>query len=159
MTNLNVVVLEGRLVRDAQDGYRMSNDGQTPYGEFTIAVNESRKTGDQWEDKASFIDCKGFGRRYDSAVRNMTKGAMVRVVGRLKQDSWTNSKGEKRSKLYVSVDEYHFDMYGGQKFERPGDRIPADFNKNSGVFGDARDNPPIPPEALLGAPSNEEIPF
>lgn len=55
MTNLNNVVLEGRLVRDASEGYKTSKSGE-------------------YKTEASFIDCKGFGSRYNYAVPKMTKG-------------------------------------------------------------------------------------
>ncbi len=83
MTNLNNVVLEGRFVRDASEGYKVSKSGDSCYGEFTIAVNRSSKDKNgEWKDEASYIDCKGFGKRYDYAVPKMTKGTMVRVIGK-----------------------------------------------------------------------------
>lgn len=42
MNNLNVVVIEGRLTRDASEGYKKGKN-DVPYGDFSIAVNESRK--------------------------------------------------------------------------------------------------------------------
>lgn len=118
MNNLNNVVIEGRLVRDASEGYRTGKNG-TPYGEFTIAVNESRKVGDEWKEETSFIDCHGFGKGYDYAVPRMTKGSVVRIVGKLKQERW-ETDGQKRSKLTVECERYFTQAPGGgQQEEAP----------------------------------------
>lgn len=106
MTNLNNVVIEGRLVHDAKDGYKQGANG-TAYGSFTIAVNRSEKGQDgQWKDEASFIDCKGFGKGYDYAVPRMGKGSMVRLVGSLRQEKWQNKEGKNMSKIVVVVDKF-----------------------------------------------------
>ncbi len=83
MTNLNSVVLEGRLVKDASTGCKVVNGGEKVFGEFTIAVNRSSKDKNgEWKDEVSYIDCKGFGQRYNYAVPKMTKGTLVRLVGK-----------------------------------------------------------------------------
>lgn len=107
--NINVIVLEGRLARDASEGYKKSADGQTAYGSFTIAVNRSKKVDGQWVEQASFVDCKGFGKQYDYAVPRMTKGSMVRVVGHLEQDKWTGKDGQQKSKIVVVVEQFSTD--------------------------------------------------
>lgn len=110
MTNLNNVVLEGRLVRDAADGYRKSKSGDSCYGSFTIAVNRSSKDASgEWKDETSYIDCKGFGKRYDYAVPKMTKGTLVRVVGKLQQERWQSDDGQNKQRIVVVVDEYYVD--------------------------------------------------
>ena len=55
MNDLNHVVLIGRLTQDAelkytQNGYAISS--------FSIAVNRSRKNGDQWVEEANFFEEK-----------------------------------------------------------------------------------------------------
>lgn len=105
MTNLNNVVLEGRLVRDASEGMRTSADGQTQYGTFTLAVSKSKKDGDGWKDQTSFIDVKGFGGVYSRALPRLLKGTVARVVGSLEQEKWTSKEGESRSKLVVAANQ------------------------------------------------------
>lgn len=107
MTNLNQVVVEGRLVHDASQGYKQSASG-TAYGSFTIAVDRSEKGSDgQWKNETSFIDCKGFGKGYDFAVPRMTKGSVVRIVGSLKQEKWQNKEGKNMSKIVVVCDKFY----------------------------------------------------
>lgn len=106
MTNLNEVIIEGRLVRDASEGYKQSANG-TAYGQFTIAVSSSEKKDGEWKDQVSYIDCKGFGKRYDYAVPRMTKGSTVRIVGSIRQERWTSQEGKNCSRILVEVKEFY----------------------------------------------------
>lgn len=59
MTDINSVILVGRLVKDAEvktfdSGFAVIN--------FTIATNRSYKKNEEWIDEASFIDCKYFSK-------------------------------------------------------------------------------------------------
>lgn len=120
MTNLNSVILQGRLTKDAADDMKQSANG-TAYGTFTLVVDKSVKKGDEWENQSSFIKCKGFGKSYESAVKHMTKGSICVVEGYLEQQSWEKD-GQKRSEIVVIVDKF-FPTYkkndegksGGQK--------------------------------------------
>ena len=120
MTNLNSVILQGRLTKDAADDMKQSANG-TAYGTFTLVVDKSVKKGDEWENQSSFIKCKGFGKSYENAVKHMTKGSICVVEGNLEQQSWEKD-GQKRSEIVVIVDKF-FPTYkkndegksGGQK--------------------------------------------
>ena len=127
MTNLNSVILQGRLTKDAADDMKQSANG-TAFGTFTLVVDKSVKKGDEWENQSSFIKCKGFGKSYESAVKHMTKGSICVVEGYLEQQSWEKD-GQKRSEIVVIVDKF-FPTYkkndegksGGQK------KVPAPQN-------------------------------
>ena len=105
MTNLNSVVIQGNLTKDASEGMRQGNSG-TAFGSFTIAVNRSYKNGDEWADKTSFIKVKGFGKSYENAVKHMTKGSSVIIEGSLEQETWEKD-GQKRSELVVIADRFY----------------------------------------------------
>ena len=49
MTDINRVILVGRLVKDAELKFTSAS---TPVTRFSVAVNRSRKNGDQWEEVA-----------------------------------------------------------------------------------------------------------
>ena len=106
MTNLNSVVVQGNLTKDASDGMRTSESSGVAFGSFTIAVNKSVKNGDNWEDKTSFIKVKGFGKGYENAVKHMTKGSSVIIEGTLEQEVWEKD-GQKRSELVVIADRFY----------------------------------------------------
>lgn len=102
MNNLNRVVIEGNLVRDVDVKYGAASG--TAFGSFTIAVNGSKKENGEWVESASFVDCKAFGKRFESCAPHMKKGTKVTVDGRISTDSWTGKDGQKKSKLVVECD-------------------------------------------------------
>ena len=102
MTNLNSVIMQGNLTKDASEGMRRgAND--TAFGSFTIAVSKSVKNGDEWQDKTSFFRVKGFGRNYENSVKWMTKGSSVIVEGTLEQEVWEKD-GQKHSENIIVAD-------------------------------------------------------
>lgn len=103
MTNLNHVVLQGNLTKDALDDMKMSKSGSVAYGTFTLAVNRSVKEGDEWKNKTSFFKIKGFGKVYENACKHLTKGSSAIVEGTLDQESWEKD-GQKRSEIVVIAD-------------------------------------------------------
>lgn len=97
MTDLNRVILIGRLVRDAEEP---QNNGPV---RLSIAVNRSVKHGDTYEDEASFIDIEYWHR---SLVPYLMKGKQIAVQGELRQERWTDREtGAARSKLVVVVND------------------------------------------------------
>ena len=103
--NFNRVILAGNLTRDIE--LRETPQG-TPVTDASIAVNERRKQGDDWVDETSFVDLTLWGRTAENAAEYLSKGSSVLVEGKLKQDSWQNESGEKRTKLKVVVDRLQF---------------------------------------------------
>ena len=97
MNDLNHVVLIGRLTQDAelkytQNGYAISS--------FSIAVNRSRKNGDQWVEEANFFEVSLFGKAAENLKPYLVKGKQVAIDGELRQDRW-ESEGQKRSKVVI----------------------------------------------------------
>ena len=112
MTDINTVVLVGRLTRDAELKY---TKGGTAVLSFSIAVNKSKKEGDQWKDEGHFFDCSMFGKRAESLNQYLTKGMQIAISGSLEQQRWESKDGP-RSKVSVVVDE--LSMLGGKKGEK-----------------------------------------
>lgn len=139
MTNLNCVVVQGNLTRDASEGMRRgAND--TAFGSFTIAVNKSVKDGDSWKDKPSYIRVKGFGRNYENSIKWMTKGSSVIVEGSLEQEVWEKD-GNKHSEIIVIAD-----------------RIYPTYKKGEGSGnGNSQNSAPVPQQNDLGF--KEDFPF
>ena len=99
MRDVNIVVLVGRLTRDAELKY--TNSGM-PICRFSVAVNRSRKQGDQWVDEASFFDIDYWGKGGEAVNQYLTKGKQVAVEGELRQDRW-EQEGQSRSKVIVNA--------------------------------------------------------
>lgn len=99
MRDINVVVLVGRLVRDSELKYTKSG---MPVARFSIAVNRSRKQGDEWVDEVSFFDVDFWGKGGEAVNRYLVKGQQVGVEGELRQDRWEQD-GAQRSKVVVNA--------------------------------------------------------
>lgn len=97
MKDINSVVLLGNLTRDADVRYSSSG---CAIAKFCIAVNRSKKQGDQWIDEANFFDCTLFGKQAESLKPYLVKGKRVAVHGELKQDRWEKD-GVKNSKVGI----------------------------------------------------------
>jgi single-strand DNA-binding protein len=107
MADLNHVVLIGRLTRDAELKY--TANGQAVC-KFSIAVNRSRKNGDQWEDEANFFDIVVWGKQGEAINQYLVKGKMVGVDGALRQDRWQQD-GQNRSNVEIVAN--YLQLLGG----------------------------------------------
>jgi len=105
MNNLNSVLLEGNLVRDAQ--IRTTSKG-TKVCTLTLASNRFYKGEDDIEKEVSFFDVSCWGRLAESVFAKGKKGSGVRVVGRLKQSRWVDTDGKNRSKVYIEAEHVEF---------------------------------------------------
>lgn len=102
MTDLNHVVLIGRLTRDLGTDERSFGyvaNGQAR-ANVSIAVNRSRKSGDQWIDEANYFDITIWGKQAEALKPYLTKGKLIAVDGYLKQDRWEKD-GVKQSRVSI----------------------------------------------------------
>jgi single-strand DNA-binding protein len=96
-TDINVVVLVGRLTRDCE----MKSTAQgTSVCRFSVAVNRRKRTGDKWEDEVSYIDVVLWGKSAETLSSYLTKGRQVSIQGELRQNRWEQN-GQKYSKIEV----------------------------------------------------------
>ena len=103
MSNINKVIISGRLTRDPE---LRQTAGGTAVLSFGMAVNDRRRNAQsgQWEDYTNFVDCTVFGARAEALSRILSKGALVCAEGRLRWSQWEKD-GQRRSKLEVVVEE------------------------------------------------------
>ena len=104
MTNINSVVLVGRITKDVgSDERSFSYVGNgTAKAVVNIAVNRGVKKGDKWEDETSFFDVVIWGKLAENLKPRLTKGTQITVSGYLKQDRWEKD-GQKQSKIYINA--------------------------------------------------------
>ncbi len=105
-TDLNHVVLVGRLTagvdenrRNGQPRFAYISSGQAK-ADLSIAVNRSRKSGDQWIEEANFFDVTLWGKTAESLKPYLTKGKQIAIDGYLKQDRWEKD-GQSFSKVTI----------------------------------------------------------
>jgi len=113
MTDTNIVVLVGRLTRDALLKYT-EGSGQA-VSKFSIAVNRRKKSSseDGWEDEANFFDIVVCGKQAEAIHPHLNKSKWVSVTGELRQDRWVQD-GQNRSKVEVVAHSIQL-LGGGQK--------------------------------------------
>ena len=97
MTDVNSVVLVGRLVRDAEYAYTA---GGTANARFALAVSRSKKVDGEWKDEVSFIDIVYYGKSAESMRERLIKGRQVAVEGALRQSRWEKD-GQVKTKVEV----------------------------------------------------------
>jgi single stranded DNA-binding protein len=102
MSNLNVTVLMGRLVRTPI----IRNNG-SKMGFFYVASNRRyRDKSDVFQEETAFVACKCFG-AWTDALACHQKGDRVMVEGRLRTKTWNND-GTLRSQLILVCDSVQF---------------------------------------------------
>lgn len=99
--DINSLTLVGRLTRDAELKYTNSGFAITNIG---LAVNSSKKDGDQWVEVANFFDVTLLGKRGESLNQYLTKGTRIAISGELKQERWEQD-GQNRSKVIVQAND------------------------------------------------------
>ena len=125
--SINSVTVSGHLTRDPD---LRTTQGGTSILAFSVAVNERHKnqqTG-EWEEYPNFVDCVLFGARAEWMARDLHKGKLVTVSGKLRYTTWERD-GERRSKLEVVADdiEYERPPRQQQQFAAP---TPAMYEDN-----------------------------
>lgn len=103
MASLNRVILIGNVTRDVELRYTQSGMAVTEIG---LAVNERKKSGNEWVDETVFVDVTLWGRTAEVAGEYASKGSPVAIEGRLKLDKWQDQQGNNRSKLGVVADRF-----------------------------------------------------
>ncbi|OHD15975.1 MAG: hypothetical protein A2086_11130 [Spirochaetes bacterium GWD1_27_9] len=101
MTNaLNLSLIEGRLTRDPELLY--TKDG-VALCKFDLAVNNSTKVGDKLIQDVVYIGINVWNKVAESCAKYLKKGALIRARGRLKQNSWQDKEGVKRTKISLEA--------------------------------------------------------
>lgn len=98
---LNKVLLIGRLTRDPEVRFFPSG---TQITSFSVAFNRRYKVNDEWKEEPHYFDIEAYGMLAERLARNLSKGYQVLIEGRLAQQRWENSAGEKRYKVVIIAD-------------------------------------------------------
>lgn len=164
MTDLNHVVLIGRLTRDLGSDER--DFGYLPNGQaranVSIAVNRSKKQGDEWIDEVSYFEVAIFGKTAENLKPYLLKGKQICVDGHLKQDRWKDQQGNNKSKISIVAE--NVQLLGG-KSEGNGSPVSGDAPRFQPVNNAAPSNGgysnPYPQNSYGDSENDfpEDIPF
>src|SRR6056297_3619745 len=105
MNSLNSIIVEGNLTRDPE--YRLTPKG-TAGCMFSVASNRYYKIDDEMQKETSFFNVETWAKLAENCNQYLNKGRGVRVVGRLKQDRWTNPEGQNREKIKIVAEHIDF---------------------------------------------------
>ncbi|WP_320123352.1 single-stranded DNA-binding protein [uncultured Sphaerochaeta sp.] len=107
MNNLNSVLLEGNLVRDPE---RVElGENTSAMTKFAIAVNRFfRNAKAEAVEEVMFINVQAWGTLGKNCMTYLQKGRGVRVVGRLRQERWTDKDGGNRERILVVAEHVEF---------------------------------------------------
>lgn len=123
MNNLNSIIVEGNLTRDPE--YRLTPNGK-PVCMLSVASNRYYKKDEETKEETSFFNVETWAKLADNCNQYLTKGRGVRVVGRLKQDRWTNPEGQKRERLKIVAEHIDFKpQYKKNQLESEEQAVPA----------------------------------
>jgi single-strand DNA-binding protein len=138
-TDINHVVLVGRLTRDAE--LRYTNTG-TAICAFSIGNTYRTKQGESWVEESNFFNCVMFGRRAEALHQYLTKGKQVGIDGALRYSKWEQD-GQPRSKVEVHVNDIQ--LLGGRDSGQSGSqsRGPAQYDAGASDGNDFEDDVPF----------------
>ncbi|RKX79217.1 MAG: single-stranded DNA-binding protein [Spirochaetes bacterium] len=141
MTDINRVILVGRLTRDAE--LRYTNAG-TPVSKFSLAVNRRRKSGDMWVDDPNFFNIVLWGKAAEALNQYLVKGKQVAIDGELRQSKWEQD-GQMRSRVEINAN--NIQLLSGVRGAQPqgaGKEYPdIDFTEKDEPVDDFEDDIPF----------------
>jgi single-strand DNA-binding protein len=106
VNSLNSILLEGNLTRDPENKTLPTGSSVC---EFSVASDRFYKQGEgELEKEVSYFDVEAWSRLGTACAQNLKKGRGVRVVGRLKQDRWSDPEGKTRSRVKIVAEHVEF---------------------------------------------------
>jgi single-strand DNA-binding protein len=89
----------------------------TPVCNFSIASNRYYRQDSNLEKETGFFEIEAWGKLASACSSQGRKGRGVRVVGRLKQDRWTDSGGKNHTKISIVAEHVEYrPEYSGNLF-------------------------------------------
>jgi single-strand DNA-binding protein len=105
MNNLNSILIEGNLVRDP---LLRSTPKGTQVCNMCLASNRYYRQDTGFEKEVSFFDIETWSKLAEACYAKGKKGRGVRVVGRLKQNRWSDPEGKSHSKVSIVAEHVEF---------------------------------------------------
>jgi single-strand DNA-binding protein len=100
---MNATQQSGRLVADPEVRSLPSGAAVTV---FTIAVDRRfKKPGGK---QADFLKCEAWGKTGENIAQYFYKGKPIEISGRLEQQEWQDSAGNKKDRTVIVVENFYF---------------------------------------------------
>ncbi|HUX13651.1 MAG TPA: single-stranded DNA-binding protein [Spirochaetia bacterium] len=114
MNSLNSIIVEGNLTRDP---ILTATPKGTSVCTFAVASNRFFRQNDEQQKEVSFFDVETWARLGEVCGEQLKKGRGVRIVGRLKQDRWTDGEGKLHSRVKIVAEHVEFKPQFSKKDE------------------------------------------
>lgn len=101
---MNKVIIIGRLTKDVE---LLETQGGTPLARLSVAVNRSYKNSDG-EREADFFNVTVWGNQAENCRKYLEKGRQVAIQGELRNDTYTDKNGDKRTSTSINAQEVEF---------------------------------------------------
>ena len=95
---MNKVFLIGNLTKDPEQ--KTGKSGKT-FAKFSLAINH-------FPDGVDYFDCVAFDKTGENVAKYPKKGQKLAVVGSLRMDSYTDSKGVSRVQTHIVCENVEF---------------------------------------------------
>ena len=112
MSDLNEVIVSGRLTRDSELRYTPNGTAVT---DVIVASNRLWSKDSDRQEETTFVDVTIWGKQAESLQEYLVKGRHIMVVGRLKLNKWETEDGDKRSKLTMVAEKINLTPGGASK--------------------------------------------
>ena len=118
---MNKTIMMGRIAKEID--VRTGQSG-TAICSFTLAVD--RPYIKDREKESDFFTVKAFGKTGEVINKYFSKGKRIMISGRVQNNNWTTSDGQKRYSTEIVVDEFWFlDKAEGGQVQTPAPFTPA----------------------------------
>jgi single-strand DNA-binding protein len=112
---MNQVIILGNITNDLE--LRATSTG-TSIVSFSLAVRRDK-------DNTDFIPCTAFGKTAEVMNKYCSKGSKLAITGTLRQSSYTDKEGNKRSSMSVLVNSIEMlDKKKEESVEEPKEKLP-----------------------------------
>ena len=101
----NLVLLVGNL-GDAPDLKYTKN--KKAVAVFDVATTETWKDNGEKRERTEWTRVEVWNNRAEACARILTKGSMVKVIGKLHTNKWTGEDGKQRNAKVVRANEVEF---------------------------------------------------
>jgi len=152
MYDLNNLVLQGRIVRNAEF---TTTDTGLPVARFSIASNRYRKVGEEYVEVASYFPIVLFGKPAVALRDRLVRGQQMTVEGFLKQDKWEKD-GVKHSEIKIGIIRVYLTGYPPAQTQEGISSNPVPAQGNVAVSAAELSTEICPPEGLG---FEEAVPF
>ncbi len=106
MNQLNSLILEGNV---ATDCVITKPKPDFLVGRFSMGVERFYKNKEnEMTKEISYFDIECYGMMAEQLSSKIIKGRGIRVIGRLKQETWTDSENNNHSRVFVVAEHIEF---------------------------------------------------